>query len=47
MRDMQKIMLRMAAGRQKREFSNTITERGYPKDENWTQLQKNMHRKSV
>ena len=46
-RDMEKIVLRMSAGRQKREYSNTIVERGYPKDENWNELQKNMHRKSV
>jgi hypothetical protein len=44
---MEKIVLRMSAGRQKREFSNKIAERGYPKDENWTELQKNMHRTSV
>jgi hypothetical protein len=46
-REMEKIVLRMSAGRQKREFSNKIAERGYPKDENWTELQKNMHRTSV
>lgn len=44
---MEKIILRMSAGRQKREFSNKISERGYPKDQNWAQLQKEMHRASV
>lgn len=46
-KDIEKIVLRMSAGRQKREFSNQLVERGYPKDQNWNKLQKDMHKTSV
>ena len=38
-KDMEKVVMRMSVGRQKREFSNKLRERGYPVDENWTQYQ--------
>ena len=37
----------MSIGRQKREFSQSILERGYPKNENWTEYQRQMHQKTI
>jgi ribosomal protein L24E len=46
-KDVEKTVLRMSIGRQKREFSQIILQRGYPKNENWTEYQREMHLKSI
>jgi len=46
-KDVEKAVLRMSIGRQKRQFSNEIMQRGYAKDQNWTTHQQEMHRRSM
>lgn len=39
--------MRMSIGRQKRELSQSILQRGYPKNENWAEYQREMHMRSI
>jgi hypothetical protein len=46
-KNVEKVVMRMSIGRQKREFSQKLLERGYPKDENWIEYRNEMHRTSI
>ena len=47
-RDVEKVIMRMSVGRQKREMSQSVLEyREYPKDHSWRQYQRDMHHKSI